>query len=176
MNLPYFKYHPDSIATGSVVASDNICRCCRRATGFIYTGPVYAIAELDQAICPWCIASGKAAEKFNARFADSYPLSQKGIPRAIVEEVTLRTPGYESWQQEFWLSHCGDACEFHGDASLNDVRNASQETKEEWMKEYNLGEGEWNEITTGYIPKGHNAIYKFRCRHCNLILFGWDCS
>lgn len=28
MNLPVFKYHPDSIATGSIERSDAECECC----------------------------------------------------------------------------------------------------------------------------------------------------
>jgi uncharacterized protein CbrC (UPF0167 family) len=176
MELPNFKYHPDPIASGVIKKSDKACLCCNKARGYIYTGPVYAIKDLNESLCPWCIDSGAASEKFGASFSDSYPLLKKGIAKTIVEEVTRRTPGYESWQQELWLSHCNDACEFLGDASDDDVANASPETVSQWMKEYSLGEIEWKNIAESYIPKSDSAIYKFRCRHCGLILFGWDCS
>ena len=43
--LPSFRYHPDPIAdpiaTGSVVPSDTVCRCCGQACGYIYKGSVY---------------------------------------------------------------------------------------------------------------------------------------
>jgi hypothetical protein len=31
---------------------------------------VYAEAELDDQLCPWCIADGRAAAKFDAQFTD----------------------------------------------------------------------------------------------------------
>jgi uncharacterized protein CbrC (UPF0167 family) len=30
----------------------------------------YAIEELEDAFCPWCIADGSAAEQFDAEFVD----------------------------------------------------------------------------------------------------------
>jgi uncharacterized protein len=41
MDLPVFRYHPDPIASGSIVASGAQCACCGARRGFIYTGPVY---------------------------------------------------------------------------------------------------------------------------------------
>ncbi|MBK1868507.1 CbrC family protein [Aestuariivirga sp. YIM B02566] len=52
MTLPKFTYHPDPIATGSLVASEEICICCGQARGFIYKGPAYAVEELVDCICP----------------------------------------------------------------------------------------------------------------------------
>ena len=69
--LPTFRYHPDSIATGSVKPSDKECRSCGEARGYIYTSSVYAEESLDEEICPWCIADGSAAEKFDASFCDA---------------------------------------------------------------------------------------------------------
>jgi hypothetical protein len=177
-SLPAFRYHPDPVASGVVEASDSECRCCRRVRGYIYTGPVYSPHESDGGLdlCPWCIADGSAAATLDASFADGYPLSRAGVSKDVIEEVTLRTPGFESWQQETWLSHCGDACEFRGDATTEDVTEASNATKQHWMLENDLGEPEWAEITDGYSPGGDPAIYKFVCKHCRLVLFGWDCS
>lgn len=159
-----------------VKASDAVCICCHRARGFLYVGPVYSVQELNESLCPWCIADGSAAAKLGASFADSYPLQKAGVPETIVEEVSLRTPSYVSWQQESWLAHCNDACEFHGDAPAIEVANASEETLHQWQIEYNLTEKEWRQITDGYVPGGDSALYKFVCRHCKLVLFGWDCS
>ena len=102
MNLPTFKYHPDPLATGSVVVSDKKCLCCDRTTGFIYAGPVYAEEELDQAICPWCIADGSAAEKFAAAFTDESGIGdgEVTVSREVEEEVSRRTPGFSGWQPE----------------------------------------------------------------------------
>lgn len=176
VKLPEFTYHPDPVATGNVEASESPCICCGQKRELIYTGPVYAEKDYKKCICPWCIATGSAAEKLGASFSDVHSLLQKEIAPEIIEEIRIRTPGYSSWQGEHWLCHCNDACEFHGDASFEDVRNASSETKEHWMRENNLGEDEWLDLTEDYRPQGDPAIYKFKCRHCGLILFGWDCS
>ncbi|WP_321791288.1 CbrC family protein [Burkholderia pyrrocinia] len=56
MSLPAFRYHPDPPATGSVIRSDARCVCCGDARGDVYAGPVYAVDEYEQCICPWCIA------------------------------------------------------------------------------------------------------------------------
>ncbi len=173
-SLPSFRYHPKPLATGAVSASDKVCICCNQARGYIYVGPVYSTNDLDESLCPWCIADGSAATKLDASFADSYPLHKAGVPEDVIEEVNLRTPGYVSWQQEYWLSHCNDACEFHGDVPVEDVETASQETKQYWLEEYRQDEAGWKFVTDGYQPGGGSALYKFVCRHCGQVLFGWD--
>jgi uncharacterized protein CbrC (UPF0167 family) len=55
MELPVFKYHPDPVLTGSIEARDVRCVCCDEARNHVYVGSVYAEADLDQSICPWCI-------------------------------------------------------------------------------------------------------------------------
>ncbi len=172
--LPNFKYHLDPVKSEVVVKSDVTCLSCKQSRGYIYTGPVYSNSNLDESICPWCIANGEAAKKFKATFSDPYNLLRHKISDEIVKEVTERTPGYISWQSETWLSHCNDACEFLGDASKDDVFNAAEETKRLWIAEYDANEDFWNMVIEGYEPKGHNAFYKFKCRHCDLILLGWD--
>jgi uncharacterized protein CbrC (UPF0167 family) len=55
-------------------------------------------------------------------FSDDHPLAQAGVPDEVIEEVARRTPGYNSWQQEVWLSCCDDACQFHGDAARSELQ------------------------------------------------------
>ena len=174
--LPEFHYHPDPIATGNVKPSDKTCQCCAQSRGYIYVGSVYAIDELNEAICPWCIADGSAAKKFDAMFADSHPLRQAGVPKQIIEEVTRRTPGYVSWQQEVWLVCCGDACEFHGDAPHAEVRALEGEPLDELLGEIEWSPSEWNGFVTNYEPGGDPAVYKFICRHCKRRHYGLDFS
>lgn len=38
--LPAFKYHPDPIGTGSIVASDRQCEVCSERAGLVYSGAV----------------------------------------------------------------------------------------------------------------------------------------
>jgi hypothetical protein len=173
MVLPVFKYHPNPLVTGSVVESNSVCLCCGQSRGCIYTSSVYAAEELHNKICPWCIADGSAAKKFGATFVDSHPLYQAGIEESIILEVTTKTPGYDTWQQEMWLSHCNDACAFLGNASKDDVVKIANE-----HIQINGGEGMdaelMNEIAKDYQPKGSPAFYKFKCLHCNEILYAMD--
>lgn len=173
--LPTFRYHPDPVSTGAIQSSTEVCESCQHARGYVYAGAIYAEQDITN-LCPWCIADGSAAAKFDAQFADAHSLAKSGISRAIIDEVTRRTPGYESWQGESWLSHCDDACEFHGDALEEHVANASAETKQLWMDEYELTEEDWDDVTEGYEPGGDSAMYKFVCRQCGQVLLGWDVS
>jgi uncharacterized protein CbrC (UPF0167 family) len=83
-------------------------------------GPVYAAEELANALCPWCIADGSAAARFDADFTDRDGVGGFGewsqVAPEVVEEVSRRTPGFSGWQQERWWTHCGDAAKFLGRA------------------------------------------------------------
>jgi uncharacterized protein CbrC (UPF0167 family) len=172
--LPNFSYHPDPIATGNVVPSEATCRCCGQARGYIYRASVYCRESLRESLCPWCIADGSAARKFDAVFSDGAPLVQSGVSTDVVEEVTQRTPGYVSWQQETWLCCCGDACEFHGDAPRKELAAFSGQPLADLLTEWGIDTGTWQRMLAGYEPGGNPAVYKFRCRHCGRLRYGLD--
>jgi uncharacterized protein CbrC (UPF0167 family) len=87
VSLPDFRYHPDPIRSGSIVLSEERCRCCRKARGYIYTGPVYSEEDgLDDQLCPWCIADGAAHRKFDATFIDPEAFAD-GMPQAAMDEI-----------------------------------------------------------------------------------------
>jgi len=174
--LPKFRYHPDPIATGSVKPSDKECRSCEQARGYIYTASVYAEETLDEEICPWCIADGSAAENFLATFSDDISLLDAEISDDIIEEVTMRTPGFESWQSEVWLTCCEDACEFHGDATKKDLQALDEDAVEEMLEAWDWEMSDWKELVKNYQPKGDPAVYKFVCRHCGEARYNMDCS
>jgi uncharacterized protein CbrC (UPF0167 family) len=125
--LPRFKYHPDPVATGSLVVSDRRCACCGEVRGFIYTGPAYAVEDYDDCICPWCIADGSAREKLDVTFTCEWDVGCAGmsdpIPREVVEEVAYRTPGFQGWEQPRWWAHCGDAAVFLGRAGREELED-----------------------------------------------------
>jgi uncharacterized protein CbrC (UPF0167 family) len=114
--FPEFPYHPDPRSTGFVAEPEASCQACGEARGYIYTGPVYAAEELDQAFCPWCIADGTAAAKFDADFTDIGVGVPDDVPAEVTEQIAHRTPGFSGWQQEHWLYHCGDGAAFLGRA------------------------------------------------------------
>ena len=126
--LPTFRYHPDPIASGSIEESEVECLCCGRARGYIYTGPTYAEEDLDESLCPWCIADGSAAEKFEAQFVDEENFDDD-IPDKVVEEVTERTPSYSGWQQEVWPTCCDDATAFITPVGFAEIRRDHKSIK-----------------------------------------------
>ena len=176
MSVPVFKYHPDPVKTGAVVPTEEPCRCCGRSRGFAYKNDPYGLhSNLAGMLCPWCIWDGSAHEKFDVTFADDHALERAGLDRAVIEEVTERTPGFETWQGEEWLSHCGDACAFLGDATKSDLSRFAEE------KALVVGADDWDEhgirkLLAYYEPGGSPAFYRFACCHCGQILYAVDCD
>ncbi|WP_371749783.1 CbrC family protein [Streptomyces sp. NBC_01283] len=119
VGLPFFRYHPDPLASGSIRASADKCVCCDRSTGWIYTASFYTAQEINGNLCPWCIADGSAAERFEGEFSDSYGLD--GVSEATLHEVTRRTPGFHAWQDPHWLVHCHDAAAFIGEVGYTEL-------------------------------------------------------
>jgi uncharacterized protein CbrC (UPF0167 family) len=168
-DLPRFRYHPDPLATGSVVASAVLCVSCRQARGFIYTGPVYADEDLDETLCPWCIADGTAAQTLAASFTDVGADVPGEVPAAVLAEIEHRTPGYQAWQQDHWMYHCADGCEFLGRASHEQL--LTMPAQAEVAVVASLDELGWDEDETETFVRDLDAedvptVYLFRCLHC----------
>lgn len=179
INLPNFKYHPEPVKTGSVQRSDNVCKLCHKKTGYIYVGPVYSKEELDEGICPWCIASGEAHEKFDAQFTDIDGIGDHGnweeIPIKIKEEVAFRTPGFTGWQQERWWTHCGDAAIFLGRAGKDEIENYGQELIEELRKDVKMTRKQWEYYFEHLNKDDSPTAYIFQCRKCGNLGGYSDC-
>lgn len=116
--LPKFKYHPSPFSTGSLVDSEETCPCCGSARGYMYEGPIYCTADVDR-VCPWCVADGTAAAKWNAEFTDGEFRDSHGdqveLPREVYDEVFRRTLGIRGAMQPIsWWVHCGEPAEFVG--------------------------------------------------------------
>jgi uncharacterized protein CbrC (UPF0167 family) len=181
MALPNFKYHPDPVATGSVVESDTECVCCGKARGFIYTGPVYATEEYDECICPWCIADGSAHEKLEASFTDESGIGGGGmwdeVPDEVIEEVAYHTPGFSGWQQEQWWTHCGDAAQFIGRAGRKELNALGPQAISAIQESAALSDGpEWDQFFAALNKDGSPTAYMFRCRQCGQLGGYQDCD
>ena len=87
MKLPTFQYHPDPISTGVIIPSENTCCCCGRMNGFIYIGPVYAIDEYNECICPWCISNGSAHNNLDASFSDEAAIGGYGRWDSVTDNI-----------------------------------------------------------------------------------------
>ncbi|MDF8333844.1 CbrC family protein [Novosphingobium sp. HBC54] len=174
MELPKFRYHPAPLSTGSISPSTEACDCCGLMRGFEYTASFYSTQRPKPKLCPWCISSGKASHKYDGEFSDPFPLKKTGIANNIVEEVSKRTPGYNSWQQEEWASHCGDSCEFHGDAKSDEIASLTGKELADHLDRVRLSFDQWQSLLRGYQEGGNPAVYKFICRHCGISIYPLD--
>jgi uncharacterized protein CbrC (UPF0167 family) len=179
--LPQFRYHPDPVATGSIEPRDDfVCSCCERQRDYAYIGPYvdqtedYHFANGDE-ICPWCIADGTAAEKWNASFiAPQYlsPDARSQMSPEALAELEFRTPSFLCLQQERWLDHHGEAAAFIAAAGIDEYSNLPSQARiamREWV-----GDRPYDEPLhpTDRVNKLKNdgdgpTAYLFRCLHCD---------
>lgn len=114
-DLPHFPYHRDPLASGSLIASTQNCACCGQARGYLYSGTIYALSK-PEAICPWCIADGTAAEKFNAEFFDAYFCDDNynylNLAAKHYLAVFGKTIGFASFNPIAWWVHCDEPAEY----------------------------------------------------------------
>ena len=174
-----FRYHPDPVATGSAVSTDAACSLCGTPRGIRYKGPVYG--SQTGSLCLHCIASGEAAERLGtagvgpAMFSDAMGVPDD-VPASVVDEVTMRTPGFSGWQQDRWLYHCADAAAFLGGAGYAELAphpDALASLREDCER---LG---WparqvEKFLPSLSKHGQPSAYLFRCLHCGTHLAYWD--
>jgi uncharacterized protein CbrC (UPF0167 family) len=169
--LPEFPYHPDPLATGFVEMSNAGCLACERVRGFIYTGPVFAVEDIQESLCPWCIADGSAATRFEATFTDDTRVPDD-VPGEVVMHVTTRTPGFRGWQQEHWLYHCGDGAAFLGVAGWPELE--AHPAALDALRDENGDSGFSPQQVEDYLRSldkdGSPAAYLFKCRRCGTDL------
>jgi uncharacterized protein CbrC (UPF0167 family) len=161
--------------TGSIIPSETLCVCCNKRRGYVYCGPVYAIESFDNNICPWCIYDGSAHDKFDARFTDEADVGGDGewdeVAKEIIEEVSLRTPGFCGWQQHRWWTHCGDAGRFLGPMGRKELEDYGELAIQAIRESTGLDEGpEWNEFFKSLDKdKSPATAYLFQCTKCHRL-------
>lgn len=177
--LPTFRYHPDPRGTGSVGKVGRFVRGLPSSNGLhVYGGPLYAIEEAE-AVCPWCIADGSAADRFDGQFTDLGRGGWERVPPDIKELILTRTPGFSGWQQETWLAHCGDAAVVLGRAGTRELRERGPGALEAVKLEHR-GAG-WDEPEIdryiSYLDRdGEPTAYLFQCTRCSEFLGYSDCT
>ncbi len=169
MELPKFRYHPDPVRSGSLEESDKECVSCGQARGYIYAGPVYTEADVEDAICPWCIADGSASEKFDATFFDDAELPDE-IPEEARDEIIHRTPGFATWQNGKWLACCGDAMAFLEPVGSQEIRDRYRKVEGSLMSyivyEMHVSGGAANRLLQGLQRDAGPTGYVFQCTNC----------
>ena len=173
LSIPHFQYHPDPFQTKIFIKREQaaVCPCCGKETYVTYEGPFYSIKNVEN-LCPNCIASGAAAEKYDGAFQDPESVDEIDAPEAL-DELVHRTPGYCGWQQEYWRAHCDDYCAFLGYVGYRELKELGllEEVLEDpaldpWFRE-NITELSLDGSLQGYL---------FQCLHCGKHLLHIDCD
>ncbi len=159
-----FKYHPNVWEQNvfAVVDKRNIlkCECCEKQTKY-FLESMYT-REVVNCICPECVASGRAAEKFNGGFVQDAE-DDKVNDDEKRQELHCRTPGYMSWQGEYWLACCNDYCAYIGDVGTKELEEMG--IADEVFEEYDA-RCEYEDARE-YLQKGGSmAGYLFQCLNC----------
>lgn len=161
-SLPEFKYHPNLYNNRIVTFAKGVCQCCEKEVE-AYIETMYCQEYVD-CICLNCVADGSAAKKFNGSFIQD--AEEINNPEAI-EELNSRTPGYLSWQGEYWLACCNDYCEFIGDVGtkeLNEMGIAEEVFNEYFEKNSDYEDIDW--VKDNLTARGEIAGYLFKCKKC----------
>ena len=173
--IPTFKYHPNPIETGAFIKGEaKECNCCGKQTEIWYESPFYSVEEVG-CLCPECIASGQAAEKFDGEFQDPYNVDEVSDP-AKLDELVHRTPGYHGWQQEYWVAHCDDYCAFIGYVGWEDLvkMGIDKQIEESYGDEINGWDIET--LKEDMVNDGGLQGYLFKCLHCGEYRLYADCD
>lgn len=172
LGIPTFKYHPNPLNTGAFEISEEgvICDCCGKVTHIYYEAPFYAVDDIDY-LCPACIASGKAAEKFDGSFQDDYSVDDGVKDAEKLDELIHRTPGYCGWQQEYWRAHCRDFCAYLGRVGAMELQ--ALDVMEEVLDDP-MWDDEQKEMIENSVNGGHLQCYLFQCLNCGKHLVWMD--
>ncbi len=173
MRLPHFKYNPNAYQLDIFIEEEGTCSVCHEKRSLKYNSSLYCV-DNPEYICPFCIANGKASEKYNGEFNDCYSIEGipfdpekeiqelSDIPKEMLEEISKRTPSYHSWQQEVWLIHCNEPCIFLGYGSSENLIPILDEIKED-IEELGISQENFIKELKNNCGLG---TYLFQCNCC----------
>lgn len=156
--LPRFKYHPNLYELDILERFEGTCECCGEAGEIFYQG-MYTPEDVGY-VCPWCIASGRAAERFHGHFNTGVPCVDD--PRAT-DELLHRTPGYVSWQEGDWVVCCGDYCAYIGPVGTAELEEMG--IADDLFEADGSLDG-WEGAREDMVKNGWFTGHLFRCLHC----------
>ncbi|AWX57710.1 hypothetical protein AB432_022905 [Brevibacillus brevis] len=184
-NLPIFKYQPNvyNIGVFKKVPVQN-CSICNKETDYIYMGPFYSIDEVEN-VCPWCIYEGTATKQHNGVLQAAVEYKDKLLSMTYDDEsneymyfmgydeveqfeddklveLLFRTPGYISWQEPQWLSHCDEFCAFIGYVNKSELSAMKIDLRDEELLTIKKNYG----IDTLDQVSEDSGIYLFQCINC----------
>ena len=161
-DLPQFRYYPDPVGTGAFEEGEaKACPCCGKKSTVYYSILPYCVENVEN-LCPLCISNGEAARKYDATFIQD--AEWNGEPdKEKDEELFCRTPGYISWQGEYWLSCCDDYCAYLGTVGTRELK--AMDIADEVFEEYEA-RNEFEDVREYLVKDGSLCGYLFRCLHC----------
>ena len=169
-SLPHFIYHPDPLSTGAFVEGEaKLCPSCGKESTIYYNLMPYCIDNIKN-LCPFCIANGLAAKKFDAEFVQDAEW-QGELDSEKNQLLYCQTPGYSSWQGENWLSCCQDYCAYLGTVGTRELK--AMGIAEQVLADYEE-RGEYQDIEEYLVKDGSLCGYLFRCLHCQKYQIGVD--
>ncbi|VYU67474.1 hypothetical protein [Clostridium tertium] len=164
MSKIQFKYHPNVWEQEVFSRSKNgeyvVCQCCENETEFFLEN-MYTSEDVN-CICPSSVASGLASEKYNGDFIQDAEIDKVNDTDKI-DELFKKTPGYVSWQGEYWLACCNDFCAYIGDIGTKELEEFG--IADEVFAEYDKLGG-YDEVREYLVKAGSMAGYLFKCLNC----------
>jgi len=166
-DLPRFRLHPNVYRLDLFEQQNGTCSCCAQLRDWKYRGPFYAVQKPDY-LCPWCIADGSAAQRYEGQFNDELSIegwepdpsaSANTFNAELIAEMCDRTPGYLAWQQAQWLVHCEQPCQFIAYVGAAEVEGLRSELAGDLQQ---LGDTYVQALSADGNPTG----YLFRCLQC----------
>ena len=171
--LPKFRYYRDPLADETIERSRVECAACRRARGFIVTSTVYG-ADVPEGtrFCPWCVWDGSAHHLYGATFNEV----EAGASPEATAEVEQRTPGFVTWQDWWWPTHCDDVGVYLGQPSGEELR-ANREAYDALLGD--IAQWDWGrdeDYVRDFVDGlgGSQVAYLFECPRCEKQLLRWD--
>jgi uncharacterized protein len=164
MKLPKFKYNQNPLELEVFKEEKTVCPVCNKNRDYTYVGPFYSVEEIE-GICPWCISDGSAAKKFEGEFQD-VESCEDVEKEEFIDELIYRTPGYSGWQQEYWLSHCGDFCAIKSYVGWDDIKHLENELSNDIERITNEFQITIDIFKQSLINGGDHQGYLFQCVKC----------
>lgn len=171
-----FPYHPNIYRLDFSPIKRNqearLCQVCG-CVPELYLDRMYSTKTIH-CLCLQCVTSGAAADQFDGAYIQDAEWQKVSDP-ALVKNFFRTTPGYSSWQGEYWLACCDDFCNFIDYVGIAELNKMPE--KEAILSDYELLGGFDRATLEEYLSRdGDITGYLFQCRHCSKYRLYADAS
>ncbi|MBB5233881.1 CbrC family protein [Deinococcus budaensis] len=164
--LPAFPYYADPLADGCFEQRPIACEVCGQAREWAYVGGMY-VEDDPETICPWCVADGRAAAKFEGTFQD-VDFSETASAESVTA-VLNRTPRVILWNPIHWPDHCGECCTYLGTLTPSgqpEITSHESVQQEAAVIARSMSRTWTNEDALDCAEQGTLTLHLFQCRTC----------